>query len=106
MVCHYNVSNACPQPNTRAPYPATLFHPAIPFSPVTTHHPAKAMAPPQRRQLALEALAGTETVSHLAGQHEVSRKFVYQQTAKAEDALDAAFSPADTDDQKVLFYLF
>ncbi len=63
------------------------------------------MTPPQRRHLALQALAGAETISHLAGQHEVSRKFVYQQTAKAEDALDAAFSPADADDQKVLFYL-
>jgi hypothetical protein len=63
------------------------------------------MTPPQRRKLALEALAGAETVSRLAGQHEVSRKFVYRQAAKAEEALDAAFSPADHDDQKVLFYL-
>ena len=63
------------------------------------------MTPPQRRQLALEALAGTETVSRLAGQHEVSRKFVYRQAAKAEEALDAAFSPADGDDHKVLFHL-
>ncbi|MFH1268987.1 MAG: hypothetical protein ABIK89_24945, partial [Planctomycetota bacterium] len=30
-----------------------------------------AMTPAQRRQLALEALAGTETVSRLAGQHAV-----------------------------------
>jgi hypothetical protein len=63
------------------------------------------MTPPQRRQLALEALAGTETVSHLAGQHEVSRKFVYRQAAKAEEALDAAFSPADRNNQRVLFHL-
>jgi hypothetical protein len=63
------------------------------------------MTPPQRRQLALEALAGAETVSHLAGQHAVSRKFVYRQAAKAEEALDAAFSPAVRDDQKVLFHL-
>jgi hypothetical protein len=63
------------------------------------------MTPPQRRKLALEALAGTETVSRLAGEHEVSRKFVYRQAAKAEEALDDAFLPADRDDQKVLFYL-
>jgi hypothetical protein len=63
------------------------------------------MRPPQRRQLALEALAGVETVSRLAGRHEVSRKFVYRQAAKAEEALDAAFWPADRDDQKVLFQL-
>ena len=93
MVCHCNIPRICPQSDTPSLYLAT------------PSHPAKAMTPPQRRQLALEALAGTETVSHLAGQHAVSRKFVYQQTAKAEDALDAAFSPADIDNPKVLFYL-
>jgi hypothetical protein len=68
-------------------------------------HPAKAMTSPQRQQLALEALAGTETVSRLAGQHEVSRKFVYRQVAKAKEALDVAFSPANRDDHTVLFNL-
>jgi len=93
MVCHCSVPNGFPQSNTR------VLHPAAP------PHPAQAMTPPQRRQLALEALAGTETVSRLAGQHEVSRKFVYRQAAKAEVALDAAFSPADCDDERVLFHL-
>jgi len=87
MVCHCSVPDGFPQPDSKV------------------LHPAKAMTPPQRRQLALEALAGTETVSRLAGQHAVSRKFVYQQTVKAEEALDAAFSPSDRDDQKVLFHL-
>jgi len=105
MICHCNVTEACPQPNARTPYFTTPFHPAVSFSPAVPLHPAKAMTPLQRRQLALQALAGAETISRLAGQHEVSRKFVYQQTAKAEDALDGAFSPADADDQKVLFYL-
>ena len=63
------------------------------------------MAPSQRRQLALEALAGTEMVSRLASRHQISRKFVYWQMAKAEEVLDEAFSPADPDDQKVLFDL-
>jgi len=105
MVCHCNVSNACSQPNSRASCPVTPFRPTTPFRPIVPHHPAKAMMPLQRRQLALQALTGAETISHLAGQHEVSRKFVYQQTAKAEDALDAAFSLDAIDDQKVLFYL-
>ena len=93
MVCHCSVPEVFPQPDTKVLYPAT------------PSHPAKEMTPLQRRQLALEALAGTETVSRLAGQHAVSRKFVYRQAAKAEEAIDAAFSPADGDDQKVLFYL-
>src|SRR5919205_4585537 len=47
-----------------------------------------------RRVLAIQALAGCETVSDLAAQHGVSRKFVYQQTHKARTALEEAFSPA------------
>jgi len=47
----------------------------------------------------------TEPVTHLAQQHQVSRKFVYQQLAKATAAIDQAFEPAKPKDQKVLFYL-
>jgi hypothetical protein len=93
MVCHCSVPDGFPQADTRV------------LQPATSPHPAKAMTPPQRRQLALEALASTETVSRLAGQHAVSRKFVYRQAARAEEALDAAFSPAEGDDEKVLFHL-
>jgi len=57
-----------------------------------------------RRNLAIHALARPETVSDLAAQHGVSRKFVYQQTHKARAALDDAFSPAVPDSQ-VLFEL-
>lgn len=93
MVCDCSVLDSFPQPDTRV------------LQPSTPPHAAKAMTPLGRRQLALEALAGTETVSRLAGEHGVSRKFVYRQAAQAEEALDAAFSPADDDDEKVLFHL-
>jgi hypothetical protein len=93
MVCYCSVPDGLPQ------FEARVLGPATPLD------PAKAMTPFKRRQLAVEALAETETVSHLARQHAVSRKFVYRQAAKAEEALDAAFSPADRDDQKVLFHL-
>jgi hypothetical protein len=33
-----------------------------------------------RKDLAIQALAGSETVSDLAARHGISRKFVYQQT--------------------------
>jgi hypothetical protein len=36
-----------------------------------------------RKDVAIQVLAGTETVSDLAAQHGVSRKFVYAQTGKA-----------------------
>ena len=58
-----------------------------------------------RKNLAIHALAGSETVSDLAARHGVSRKFVYQQTHKARAALDDAFSPATPDEQTMLFEL-
>jgi hypothetical protein len=58
----------------------------------------------ERKDLAIHALAGSETVTHLAARHGVSRKFVYQQTHKARAALDDAFASA-TPDSAVLFEL-
>lgn len=87
MVSHCNVPEVCRQPEN-AMFGA-----------------AQAMEPRQRQGLALQALAGPETVSRLAQQHEVSRKFVYQQAAKAEEALDEAFSSAQRNDDQVLFHL-
>src|SRR3954471_8962272 len=57
-----------------------------------------------RKDLAIQALARSETVSDLAARHGVSRKFVYQQTHKARAALDEAFSSA-TPEEEVLFEL-
>ena len=58
-----------------------------------------------RRNLSVQAIRRTESVAHLAQQHQVSRKFVYRQLAKATVAIDQAFEPAEPKDQKVLFYL-
>ena len=66
--------------------------------------PAHRLAPHQRQQLALEVLAG-HSVSALAQEHQVSRKFVYQQLHHAHDALDQAFTPPPTDPDAVLFTL-
>ena len=66
--------------------------------------PAQALRPPQRQHLAVQALAG-QPITTLAGQHHVSRKFVYQQTAKAQAALDDAFAPPPPPAADVLFYL-
>ena len=57
-----------------------------------------------RKNLAIQALAQSETVSDLAARHGVSRKFVYQQTHKARAALGDAFSTA-VPDSMVLFEL-
>ena len=58
-----------------------------------------------RKDLAIQALARSETVSDLAVRHGVSRKFVYQQTHKADAALADAFSPAAPDGEEALFEL-
>jgi hypothetical protein len=52
-----------------------------------------------RRDLAIQALTGSETVSDLAARHGVSRKFIYQQTDKARVALDDAFLAAAPEDE-------
>ena len=56
----------------------------------------------ERKDLAIQALAQSATVSDLAARHGVSRKFVYQQTHKVIAALDDAFLSA-TPDHEVLF---
>jgi hypothetical protein len=66
---------------------------------------AKRLAPSQRLTLGLHALAGTQSITGLADELGVSRKFVYQQAATAQTALDDAFTPADTADDEVLFHL-
>jgi hypothetical protein len=66
--------------------------------------PAKALAPSRRLQLGLQALAGTESITNLADEFDVSRKFVCQQRTRAEEALTDAFAPQQADDQ-VLYQL-
>jgi hypothetical protein len=65
---------------------------------------AALMGPSQRRDLAVQGMAGTEPLSALARQNDVSRKFIYTQIEKADRALDAAFSPQD-EDERVLFQI-
>src|SRR6516225_9399444 len=66
--------------------------------------PAKFLLPRQRLQIGIRALAKAQTITGLADQHDVSRKFVCRQADLAEQALDEAFAPQPPDDQ-VLFCL-
>jgi hypothetical protein len=65
---------------------------------------AEQLSPQQRQRLALDVLAG-HSLSALARQHDVSRKFIRMQRALALDALDRAFACALPADKQVLFYL-
>ncbi len=60
--------------------------------------------PASRKSLAIEVLSKSEAISRLAAQHQVSRKFLYQQGQKANEALNATFS-STTNSPEVLFYL-
>jgi transposase-like protein len=66
---------------------------------------AQRLLPPERQDLAIQVLAGAGTVSELAREHEVSRKFLYQQVHTAEQALSQAFAPPPTPADKVLYHL-
>jgi hypothetical protein len=69
-----------------------------------TSFPATILRSNQRIKLAIQALSGTANISHLAAEHHVSRKYIYQQKDKALAVLDDAFAPT-TADETVLFYL-
>lgn len=51
------------------------------------------LEPHQRQEVAVAALSGLDPLSRIADSWEVSRKFVYQQKARAEEALREAFQP-------------
>ncbi len=70
----------------------------------TLASPAKQIHADQRQGLAIQVLAGIATVSGLARELEVSRKFVYHQVHTAQQALQQAFEPPSPRDN-VLFYL-
>ena len=66
---------------------------------------AGSLGPESRRELAVKVLSGQESVSQTARDYEVSRKFVGQQTVKARQAIDQAFTPPPDQPDDLLFYL-
>lgn len=58
-----------------------------------------------RKDVSLQALCRTEPLTRLAARYAVSRKFVYQQKAKATAAVDQAFQPPAEPQNQVLFHL-
>ena len=65
---------------------------------------AKTLGAGERLSLGVQALAGHQSITGLADEAGVSRKFVYEQANRAQAALDDAFAPTVADDQ-VLFHL-
>ncbi|MEM8504088.1 MAG: hypothetical protein AAF716_13160 [Cyanobacteria bacterium P01_D01_bin.1] len=65
---------------------------------------AASLSPTVRQDIGIQVLSRSQPISHIAATHEVSRKFVYQQGDKAQQALDESFAPSKGDDE-VLFHL-
>ncbi len=65
---------------------------------------AATLAPADRKDLAVAVLSRSRPVTRLADVHDVSRTFLYRQTAKARAALEGAFDPPP-EAPKVLFNL-
>jgi len=64
-------------------------------------HAANSLNPIQRQQIAIQAIAKTSKITELANANGTSRKFIYQQKEKAEEALQQAFPttlPIDNSD--------
>ena len=66
---------------------------------------AASLSSATRKEIGIKAVARTVPISHLVDQHQVSRKFVYQQGDKAQRALDESFAPSQGDDD-VLFAIY
>ena len=66
--------------------------------------PAFCLGPSERKNLSIQVLARTEPITRLAQDYQVSRRFLYQQAAKARQALDGTFQPSPKD-KNIIFYL-
>ncbi len=71
-------------------------------APLTAAH---ALNTEQRRKIAVDAIQNHIPISHIAAQHNVSRKFVYQQKTIAVGAISHAFDAQRIDESQVLFYM-
>ncbi len=65
---------------------------------------ASGLQPRYRQELAINVLSKQEPISHIAKQKQVSRQFLYQQKAIAQQALNNAFDKPEKDNE-VLYYL-
>jgi hypothetical protein len=69
------------------------------------HCNAKDLDQEQRKSIALNSLKKQDSIIAIAKRHNVSRKFVYKQKAKACKAIKQAYQPANDKVEPVLFNL-
>ena len=71
---------------------------------ITKQSRAKSLQPELKQELALGVLSKSSNISQLSRDHQVSRKFLYANATKANEALLQVYQPAPTE-QQVLYYL-
>lgn len=71
---------------------------------ILTSYPAKSMSNADKKSLAIKAMTGEQTISSIANDHQVSRKFVSEQKQKILIAANEAFDRT-ADDNKVLYQI-
>jgi len=65
---------------------------------------AASLSPDIRQNIGIQMLSRSQPISYLAVTHQVSRKFVYEQGDKAQQALDESLAPFQGDNE-ILFHL-
>ena len=68
-------------------------------------YPAKILKFHQKKKMALQVIKQTQTISDIAKENQVSRKFVYKQKHKVIQAIDDVFKEPEEEKEKILFYL-
>ena len=53
---------------------------------------AASLSPDIRQEIGIQVLSRSQPISHIAATHQVSRKFIYQQGNKAQQALDESLN--------------
>jgi hypothetical protein len=71
----------------------------------TNNSVASRLCPDTRKNIAIQAISKSEPIKTLSVKYGISRKFIYQQKNKAEEAIDVAFTTSDDDEEKILFHL-
>ena len=61
------------------------------------------MPPPTQQRLVVEMLSKTESISRMADQQGLSRKFLYQKKVNATETLEKAYA-LPSQESEVLFY--
>lgn len=78
----------------------TSFHQKLKVSP--TAHFLNSM---KRQEIGIEAIKGDIPILHMANDHKVSRKFIYQQKEKALNGINQAFKETSSGTENILFNL-